>query len=200
MTSTFAAIPIPTEDALTAAVERAVSWGARAALYELDREREMTPTALLASAAHAAYSLGPNAVMLQAQVAVGPVDVPVLTETLDNVRGAAAASLRLALRALQVDARNAAIRVGDRLVGYEIDRWLDAAVNSAQVTVIEGHDDRLSDDQTPTPAGVAKRAHDGLCRAIVGCEQDRMSVAERISEALGDLLVIFVLADGLRNR
>src|SRR5439155_10168229 len=100
MTSTFAAIPIPTEDTLTAAVERAVSWGGREALYELEREQEMTPTALLASAASAAYGLGPGAVMLQAQIDVGPSELPVLAETVEKVRACAAASLRLTRRAL----------------------------------------------------------------------------------------------------
>ena len=201
VTSTFTAIPILSGEELASALDRATAWGGHGALYELAREQEMTPTALLVSAQVAAFDLAPSAVMLQAQLEVGaPSSVPALAATIDGVHGISAASLRLALRALQIDARNAAIKVGDRLVGYSIDRWLTAATHRAQITLMEARDDRIAAEERPTVGGVARRAHERLGAAIIGCEQDRMAVAERTAEGLGDLLAIFVLAEGLRNR
>ncbi len=52
----------------------------------------------------------------------------------------------------------------------------------------------------PTPLGEVRLATRDISRAITACESDQMAVPQHLSEAIGRLLVLFMLASELDER
>ena len=97
---------------------------------------------------------------------------------------AAAGALRLSHRALETHARD---------VGYQVDAWVDRALERAGV-LLSGE----VDPESPVLLDHARLAAIALTRATAATADDRMLVPDELCYGLAHLLVVYLVATAIR--
>lgn len=113
-----------------------------------------------------------------------------LEEIVAQLKLEAAGAIRLCQRALEVHARN---------VGYDLQEWSMSIVETTSAVLHMSHNARANGEPCSTPLGELREATRAICQALAACENDRMAVPEHLSEAIGRLLLLFMLASKLRS-
>ncbi len=170
-----------TQHDIRTARTRAIAVGGRT--INRDHERLALPVDLLASAISGLPDLT-AAALLGIDLADSDLPGHTLRAARVQARRAACRALRLAQRALEIDARNA---------GYDWRPWVDAAIQDAAHTI----EQPLSDDETVRTSlwHAAELAHHlgGATRALT---YDRMAVPEALCGAQTQALLLVVAAEG----
>jgi hypothetical protein len=179
----------PTPALELAAIHRlAVCYGANDTRARGEAERQSTPTKLLTLAAARGPDLALSTFVVQT-LGSGRADAR-LEHIISQLKLQAAGSIRLCQRALEVHGRN---------VGYDLDEWSAKSVETTSALLQLSHTAETRGDDGPTPLGELREANRAICCALAACENDRMAVPEHLSEAIGRLLLLFMLASELRS-
>lgn len=179
---------------LTGVHRYAVSYGANDTMARAETEEQASPITLLSLAVQRLPDVSFCTYAVQSHMALGKGRIDrclggIVTQMMTHVAG----TIRLCQRALEVHGRN---------VGYELGEWSMSILETTSALLHLAHQPATSSGETPrpTPIGEVRHAARDMCRAIVACESDRMAVPEHLSEAIGRLLVLFMLAGELDER
>jgi hypothetical protein len=117
------------------------------------------------------------------EVLAGDDDHPVPSVAVRAITTTAAGALRLAHRALETHARD---------VGYEVDAWIDRALEHTGA-LLAGQ----VDVDTPVLLDHARLAAIALTRATAATADDRMLVPDELANALAHLLAVYLVATAI---
>jgi len=111
-----------------------------------------------------------------------------LDAVVSQLKVRAAGTIRLCQRALEVHGRN---------VGYDLREWSISIVETTSALLYISH--RAASDGEPcsTPVDELREATRAISQAIAASENDRMAVPDHLSDAIGRLLLLFMLASEL---
>ncbi len=118
------------------------------------------------------------------EVLAGDDDHPVPSVAVRAITTTAAGALRLAHRALETHARD---------VGYELDAWIDRALEYTGA-LLSSH----LDAEAPVLLDHARLAAIALTRATAATADDRMLVPEELASGLAHLLAVYLVATAIR--
>jgi hypothetical protein len=184
--------PVPALE-LTGVHRYAVSFGLNDTMAPAETEARASPVRLLGLAVQRLPDVSFCTYVVQSHMAFGKGRTdPLLGEIVVQMMVQAAGTIRLCQRALEVHGPN---------VGYELGEWSSSILETTSALLHLVHLPATSRGEArPTPIGEVRRATCGISRAITACESDRMAVPEYLSEAIGRLLVLFMLACELDER
>lgn len=112
-----------------------------------------------------------------------------MDDVVEQMRSQTAGTVRLCQRALEVDGRN---------VGYRLEEWRTTSLETTSAVLHVAHQAARRGEACSTPVGELREAARSISRALAACESDRMAVPGHLSDALGRLLLLFMLASYLR--
>jgi hypothetical protein len=184
--------PMPALE-LTGVHRYAVSYGANDTMALAETEAQASPMRLLSLAVQRLPEVSFCTYAVQSHMALGQGrGDPLLGEIITQMMVHVAGTIRLCQRALEVHGRN---------VGYELGEWSKSILETTSALLHLVHQPATSpEEMRPTPIGEVRLATRDISRAIAACESDRMAVPEHLSEAIGRLLVLFMLASELDER
>jgi hypothetical protein len=183
--------PMPALE-LTSIHRCAVSYGANDTMALAEIEAQASPIELLSLAVERLPDVSFYAYVVQSHMALGDGRRDkLLGEIIVQMMVQAAGTIRLCQRALEVHGRN---------VGYELGEWSRNILETTSALLHMIHRPAIVADAPLTPIGEVRMATREISRAIAACESDRMAVPEHLSEAIGRLLVLFMLASELNER
>ena len=180
--------PTPARD-LTAVHRVAVCYGANDTGALRETECQATPTKLLSLALWRLPDISLSTFIVQT-LGGGPRDEG-LDDVVSQLKVQAAGTIRLCQRALEVHGRN---------VGYDLAQWSMNIVETTSALLHISHEAASHGEPCSTPVGELREATRAICQAVTACENDRMAVPEHLSEAIGRLLLLFMLAGQLDAR
>jgi len=176
---------------LTAVHRRAVCYGAHDTGALRETESQATPTKLL-SLVILRLPDGSLATFV-VQILGGGHRYERLDGVVSQLKLQAAGAIRLCQRALEVQGRN---------VGYDRAEWSMSSLETPSALLYISHREASGGEPCLTPVGELREATRAICQAIAAVETDRMAVPGHLSEAIGRLLLLFMLASelGAQNR
>jgi hypothetical protein len=181
-------VPTPAASSELAAVLRAaVSQGANETGSARELESLATPTRLLGLALQRLPDLAVSTFI--AQTLGGRPGDERVAAVVSQMRSQTAGAIRLCQRALEVHGRD---------VGYRLGPWDAAILETASALLHLAHRADARHEPCATAVGELREATRAITRAIAACENDRMAVPEHLSEAIGRLLPLFMLAGELQ--
>jgi hypothetical protein len=177
--------PVPACD-LVRVHRTAVSYGANDTHSSRETEMQASPTELLCLALPRLPDLAISTLVVQS---LGGRARALRMDDVAQMRSQTAGTLRLCQRALEVDGRN---------VGYRLEEWRTTSLETTSAVLRVAHQAARRGEACSTPVGELREAARTISRALAACESDRMAVPGHLSDALGRLLLLFMLASDLR--
>ena len=180
--------PVDAEELL--AVHRAaISHGVDDTTLPRDLERTAAPIELLALVVERLPDLALGTFVAQT-LGTQSWDCRLLA-AVSQMRGHAAGAIRLCQRALEAHARD---------IGYDLRPWTARSMETAAALLFAAHRAQASHEDSPTPVAELRDAARRIGLAMCACDRDRMAVPEHLSEAVGRLVLLYMVAGQLEAR
>jgi hypothetical protein len=180
--------PVPAHE-LSAVHRAAVSYGANDTGSSREVEMQATPTQLLSLAIRRVPDVSLSAFVVQT-LGGGRRDER-LDAVVSRLKIQAAGTIRLCQRALEVHGRN---------VGYDLREWSISIVETTSALLYISDRAAAHGEPCSTPVDELRAATRAISQAIEASENDRMAVPDHLSDAIGRLLLLFMLASELGAR